>query len=142
MGSIPLILRHAKCLSSIGNLTYGTPNRPIIENPFQCFNSQGLRIMLGNQIAKCPSPNPMQRVVTSFNCILVGKLIIFFCLYSWEKKKKTLLIFKLEDFFSPFLANNQKEENLWFYFLNNTNILTFGFCDFYWPCLPRQGYRV
>jgi hypothetical protein len=98
VGSIPLVLRHAKCLSSIGNLTYGTPNRPIIENPFQCFNSQGLRIMLGNQVAKCPSPNPMQRVVTSFNCILVRKLIIFFVFIVEKKKKKTLLIFKLEDF--------------------------------------------
>jgi len=58
--------------------------------------------MLGNQIAKCPSPNPMQRVVTSFNCILVRKLIIFFVFIVEKKKKKTLLIFKLEDFFSPF----------------------------------------
>jgi hypothetical protein len=97
-------LRHAKCLSSIGNLTYGTPNPPIIENPFQCFNSEALR-MPGNQVAKCPSPNPMQRVVTSFNCILVSKLIIF-SLYSWK------INFSFNFYSFPFLANNPKEENL------------------------------
>jgi hypothetical protein len=36
----------------------------------------------------------------------------------------------LQDLFFPFLANNQKEENLQFYFLNDTNILTFGFVTF------------